>query len=385
MFYIYQGIITAILSILAVNLILNLRTLHRLGKDDGELPRTLPLISVLIPARNEERNIIACLDSLLWQDYPTYEILVLDDGSDDDTSALVEQISARHQKVRLLHGKPLPEGWAGKPFACTQLAAEARGDWLLFTDADTVHAPNMLSSALAYSQSHNLSLLSGFPMQLTVSFSQRMVIPVIYFLLLSLIPLWWLQRLKKPRPSFAFGQFLFFKADDYRAMGGHEVVKSRIVEDLWLGLETARRGKRQGVVDLSQVVACRMYTNVGELYHGLNKIFYSMTSLSPLLFILVIIVGSGLFLVPFVLVAGHFIPILPDWGWSTVIALQVALTLLMRLLIDLHFNQSRRYLLLHPAGVSFLVLCCFRGIIGRYTGSGVEWKQRHYTPDSKVK
>ena len=385
MWYIYQGIITAFVAFLAINLILNLRSLHRLGKDDGELPEKLPLISVLIPARNEERNIADCVESLLKQDYPCYEILVLDDGSTDNTAAIVESMAAGDSRVRLLRGKPLPDGWAGKPFACTQLAAEARGDWLLFTDADTVHAPNMLSSALAYSHSHNLSLLSGFPMQRTVSFSQRMVIPVIYFLLLSLIPLWLLQRLKKPRPGFAFGQFLFFNADDYRAMGGHEVVRSRIVEDLWLGLEMARRGKRQGVVDLSQVVACRMYTGIGELYHGLNKIFYSMTSLSPLLFTLAIIVGAGLFLTPFVLVAGHFIPILPDWGWSTVIALQVALTLLMRLLIDLHFNQSRRYLLLHPAGISFLVLCCFRGIISRITGAGVEWKQRHYSHDSSVK
>lgn len=385
MWYIYQGIITAVLSILAVNLILNLRALHRLGKDDGELPQPLPLISILIPARNEERNIAACVESLLKQDYPSFEILVLDDSSSDNTAAIIESMAAGDPRVRLLRGKPLADGWAGKPFACTQLAAAARGDWLLFTDADTVHAPNMLSSALAYSHSHKLSLLSGFPMQRTVSFSQRTVIPVIYFILLSLLPLWWLQGLSKPRPGFAFGQFLFFKADDYRAMGGHEVVRSRIVEDLWLGLETVRRGKRQGAVDLSQVVTCRMYTGLGELYHGINKIFYSMTSLSPLLFTLAIIVGAGLFLTPFALVAGHFIPILPDWGWSTVIALQVALILLMQLLIDLRFNQSRRYFILHPAGISFLVLCCFRGVISRLTGAGVEWKQRHYSHDSRVK
>lgn len=385
MWYIYQGIITAFLAIFAINLILNLRSLHRLGKDDGEPPETLPLISILIPARNEERNIATCVESLLKQDYPSYEILVLDDNSSDSTAAIIESMAARDSRVRLLRGKPLAAGWAGKPFACAQLAAAAGGDWLLFTDADTVHAPNMLSSALAYSHSHKLSLLSGFPMQGTVSLSQRVVIPLIYFFVLSFLPLWLLQRLKKPKPGFSFGQFLFFKADDYRAMGGHEAVRSRIVEDLWLGLEIARRGKRQGVVDLTQVVACRMYTGLGELYNGLNKIFYSMTSLSPLIFVLAIIVVAGLFLTPFILVAGHFIPILPDWGWSTVIALQVALILLMRLLIDLRFHQSRRYLISHPAGISFLVLCGFRGAISRITGAGVEWKQRHYSHDSTVK
>lgn len=385
MWYIYQGIITVFLGIFAFNLILNLRALHRLGKDDGDLPDKLPLISILIPARNEEKNIVNCLQSLLKQDYPHYEILVLDDSSGDNTVAVVGEIARRDPRVRLLRGEPLPNGWAGKPFACKQLAAEARGSWLLFTDADTVHAPNMLRSALSYSHSHKLSLLSGFPLQQTTSLSQRIVIPLIYYFILSFFPLWWLQGARKPKPGVTIGQFLFFKADDYRQMGGHEVVKSRILEDIWLGLEVVRRGKRQGVVDLSDVVACRMYTGVGELYNGLSKWFYSITSMSPVLFVLAIIGASALFLTPFVLVAGHFIPVLPDWGWSTLIAMQVVVILLMRILIDLRFQQSRLYCLSHPAGISFWVLCSLRGAIKRIAGMGIDWKERHYSPESNVK
>ena len=384
MWYIFQGAITICIALLAVNMILNLRSLHRLGKDDGEEPEELPLISILIPARNEERNITACLESLLRQDYPDYEILVLDDSSDDDTAALVEQIAARHHRVRLLRGEPLPDGWAGKPFACKQLAEEASGSWLLFTDADTVHAPNMLRSALTYSYSHQLSLLSGFPLQNATSFSQRVVIPLIYFFILSFMPLWWTQGSRKPKPGVTIGQFLFFNADDYRRMGGHEVVRSRILEDVWLGFETVRRGKRQGVADLSHVVSCRMYTGMHELYDGLSKWFYSITSVSPVIFILAIVFVSTIFLTPFILAAGHFVPLLPDWGWSMLIAMQLAVLLLMRLLIDLRFHQPRIYSISFPAGVSFWVLCSFRGAFRRISGAGIDWKQRHYTSESHV-
>ena len=161
----YQGIIAICLTVFMVNLILNLRSLHKLGDEKEGLPEPLPLISILIPARDEESDIVPCLESLRRQDYPNYEILVLDDNSSDNTAAVVEQIAAADPRVRLLRGEPLPQGWAGKPFACHQLAAQARGSWLLFTDADTIHDPAMLRSALAYAHNNRLALLSGFPLQ----------------------------------------------------------------------------------------------------------------------------------------------------------------------------------------------------------------------------
>ena len=384
MWYWYQGAITIMLAIFMVNLILNLRSLHRLGSGKGRLPRPLPLISVLIPARNEERNIAACLESLQRQDYPNYEILVLDDSSADATAAIVQRIAADDPRVRLLRGKPLPKGWAGKPFACHQLAAEAGGSWLLFTDADTIHAPNALSSALAYSHRNKLALLSGFPLQHTVSFSQRIAIPLMYFFILSCMPLWWLQGSRKPKPGIAIGQFLFLRAADYHQIGGHEVVKSRVLEDVWLGLEVVRHGKRHGVVDLSQVVSCRMYERVGEVWQGVSRWIYSVSAISPLLVALLVLAVLLLFIVPFALTAGHFTPVLPDYGWSILIAAQVAVILLMRILLDRRFQYSRLYSLLHPAGVSFWVLCGVHGAIRRVFGGAVRWKQRDYTPRSGV-
>lgn len=384
MWNIYQAAITICLAIFMINLILNLRALHRLGEDDGDLPYPLPLISVLIPARDEENNIAACLESLQRQDYSSYEILVLDDSSTDSTASIVEGIAAGDPRVKLLKGLPLPDGWAGKPFACSQLALEAKGSWFLFTDADTIHAPEMLRSALTYAYSRKIAMLSGFPLQHTVSFSQRVAIPMMYFFVLSCLPLWWLQRSRTPKPGVAIGQFLFFNAGDYKEMGGHEAVRSRILEDVWLGFEIVKRGKRHGVVDLTGMVSCRMYERLGPLWEGMSKWFYSITSLSPWLFALIIVAVFGVFILPFLIAAGHFTPGLPSYGFSLLIVLQMVFILLMRIIIDHKFRHSRRYFLLHPVSISFWILCGVNGVYKRLTGRGTQWKQRIYKPGSKV-
>jgi len=267
MWHIYLGAITIGLSVLLINLLLNLRALHRLGAEKNRLPAELPSISVLIPARNEEEDIVPCLESLMKQDYPAYEGLVLDDNSTDRTYERVAELAARDPRIRLLRGKPLPQGWAGKPHACHQLAAAAKGSWLLFTDADTIHAPTMLSSAMAYAHEHKLSLVSGLPLQKTASFSQRVAVPAMYFFILCCMPLWWVQGARRPRPGLVIGQFIFVNAADYHEVGGHEAVRSKILEDIWLGLTLSCHSNRLGVVVLSGVVAGEF----GDLLEGFGK------------------------------------------------------------------------------------------------------------------
>jgi len=368
-----------------VNLILNLRALHKLGSERKGLPEHLPLISILVPARNEESDIVVCLESLRRQDYPNYEILVLDDNSCDSTADVVERIAAIDPRVRLLRGKPLPEAWSGKSFACHQLASEARGAWLLFTDADTIHEPTMLSNALDYAYNNEIDLLSGFPLQRTASFSQKVVVPAMYFVILSWFPLWWLQGSREPKPSLAIGQFLFVSAQAYHEIGGHEAVKSRILEDVWLGFEMTRHDMRQEAVDLSQVVTCRTYDGVGDLWEGFTKWMYSLASFSPWAFGSMMLAGFIFFIVPFVLTFGHFSPLLDGYGWFVLLVAQVVIVLLMRVLFDHRFHYSPPYALLHPAGVSFLLLSSTYGGIRRFTRAGVSWKQRIYPPTTGVK
>ena len=192
----YQVIILVGLAVFLTNLILNLKSL-KTPDANSKVPQPAPLISVLVPARDEEENIRTCLESLQKQDYPNFEILVLDDNSTDNTAAIVSEMAAKDSRIRLIRGEPLPEDWAGKPFACYQLAQEAKGLWLLFVDADTIHEPHMLRSVLALAIEQKTSLLSGFPRQLANSLPQKIVIPVIYFILLGWMPLWWLHRARK--------------------------------------------------------------------------------------------------------------------------------------------------------------------------------------------
>lgn len=382
----YQGIIALCLSILMVNLILNLRALHKLGDEKGQLPEPPPLISILVPARDEESDIGTCLGSLRRQDYPNFEILVLDDSSSDNTAAVVEQIAAVDPRVRLLRGKPLLRGWAGKPFACHQLAQQAQGTWLLFTDADTQHAPHMLSQVLATAVRSNAALVSGFPYQRTTSIWQKIMLPILlYFALIALMPLWWLQRSRRALASVAIGQFLFFSAREYRSIGGHEAVKSRVLEDVWLGIEMARHGYRQLTLDLSRLVCCHMYRDLGTMWDGIARWLYMVASVSVILFVGLIALVSLLLLAPFLfLLYGLFIA-QPAFGWQMLVAIQVGILFLARFLVGRRFSQPTISALLHPLGMIFLLLMAVYATYRYLLRSGVKWKGRVYEQDGLVK
>ncbi len=379
----YQFVIAAGLVVFLVNLILNLRSLKKPSRK-SKVPSPVPLISVMVPARDEAANIANCLESLQKQDYPNYEVLVLDDNSVDNTAAIVGEIVAVDDRIRLFRGEPLPEGWAGKPFACYQLAQQARGDWFLFVDADTIHAPHMLRSVLSLALKLKTSLLSGFPRQLANSFPQGIAIPVLYFVILSWVPLWWLHRMKKPRPSLAIGQFLLFPRDAYWKMGGHEVVKARILEDVWLGIETTRRGGRHVAIDLSPVVFCNMYRNIGAMWEGFIKWCYSVAAMSRLGLFALIVAGYFFFLAPFYWLWNEYITLTAPSVWRGLLLFQVAVILLMRGLIDTRFKEPVISAILHPFGFAFLVASALYAGGKRLVGAGVSWKKRFYGRESTV-
>lgn len=373
----YQLIIAGFLLVFLVNLILNLRSL-RVPLANSKAPEPAPLVSVLIPARDEGANIASCLESLQRQDYPNFEILVLDDNSSDDTAAIVRRIASGDNRIRLINGKPLPKGWAGKPFACHQLAGEARGDWFLFTDADTTHAPHMLRSVLSLALELKTSLLSGFPRQLANSLPQKIATPVWYFIIMSWFPMWLFQRSRKPKVSIAIGQFLFFPRDEYRRIGGHEAVKSRVLEDIWLGIETNRHGGLHMAVDLSSVVSCNMYRNLGDTWKGLARSIYSVALLSPAALVGLIIAAYLLFLSPFYTLWNELFVFPTPSAWRNVIIFQVSVIMAMRWLVDSHFRNPLISTLMHPLGFSFLILDVIYALSCRILGTGIQWKDRLY-------
>ena len=375
----YQIVIALILAVFLLNLVINLLNLP-VPRGNG-LPEPPPLVSVIIPARDEEKNIGRCLKSLLSQEYPRYEVIVLDDNSSDATADIVSGMAAGDGRLQLLRGGPLPPGWAGKPYACYQAAKAARGSWLLFVDADTISTPDMLKRVIAEAVSRKAALVSGFPRQIT-SFGQKTAIPMMYFFVLSWGPLWWLQRARKPVPTIAIGQFLLFDAKAYWDMGGHEVVKSRIIEDVWLGVEVTRRGGRQVAIDLSPVFATRMYDTMGGMWEGLVKWLYSVAALSLPALIGLMVMAFLAFMLPifelwWVAAAGTLPALL-------LVVFQVALIFLMRWLVDNRFGESILSTILHPVGLAIWVLAGAWGAARQVTGAGVSWKHRVYDRSSTV-
>ena len=379
----YQVIIAAGLVIFVLNLILNLRALKS-PKSDSTIPEQAPFISVLNPARDEEINIETCLRSLQKQDYPNFEVIVLDDNSADNTANIVERFTDTDGRIRLIRGQPLPENWAGKPFACHQLAKQAKGSWLLFVDADTVHAPHMLRSVLALALKSKSSLLSGFPRQIANSLPQKVAIPVLYFIILSWLPLWWLQRSKEPKPSLAIGQFLLFPAEEYWKFGGHKAVKSRILEDVWLGIEVNRHGGRHIAVNLSPVVSCNMYQDIGAMWEGFIKWVYSVAALSRAALVGLLIAGYLFFLAPFYWLWNDYFIVAAPTAWRPIVIFQVVVIIAMRRLINSRFKEPVVSTVLHPIGFSFLFLASLYAASRQVVGAGVRWKKRLYSRESLV-
>jgi chlorobactene glucosyltransferase len=380
---IYQIIIAAILLLVLVNVILNLRNLRK-PDINSKVPQPAPLISVLVPARDEEGNIRKCVESLQKQDYPNYEILVLDDNSSDNTAAIVSDMAAKDSRIRLHYGEPLPDDWGGKTFACYQLAQKAKGDWLLFVDADTTHTPHMLRSVLALAMELNTSLLSGFPRQVADSILVKIFIPVFYFILLGWLPLWWLHHTRKPQPSVAIGQFFLFSKDEYWRIGGHKAVQGRIVEDIWMGLEVAGHGGRHIAVDLSGVTSCNMYSNLGAMWRGLGRSIYSVMAMTSIGLTALLIAVFFLYVVPFFWLWHAVFTASAPLVWRGIITLQIVITLIARWLVDNRLREPHISLWFQPIGIFFYALIVVYSQAKWLIGTGITWKDRFYSKESTI-
>lgn len=359
----------------ALNLV-RFRLDRRLARRQA-LPAVPPLISVCVPARNEVRNIAACLESLARQDYPHFEVLALDDCSTDGTFEIAEEISRRHPHVHVLRGQPLEPGWIGKPHACRQLGEAARGEWLLFTDADTSFPPNALAQALRLALSRRADLLSGIPRMETITVWERLSVPMVALLSLGMASFDLVSRLPWAWYGGASGAFLFFKRETYEAIGGHRAVFNRIVDDVGLGRATKSAGRRLVMTDLTRLVNCRMYTTFGEVWEGFTKNFYSVfpKALSPL----AILFLFGIFTAPWL--SFVFGPAL-GWGtWeATVLPLvQIVAIGVLKGGVDRRFGMpSFADLLLTPLAGLMMAVIAIRSTSRALLRQPTPWRAREY-------
>ncbi len=225
-----------------------------------------PEVSVIVPARNEEACLGACLASLGGQQGVSFEIIVVDDGSTDRTA----EIARSFPDVKLIEAGPLPEGWSGKSNALYNGAQHARGQWLLFTDADTVHLPGSLARALDEAKYHGAAMLSYSPAQELHGFAERAVMPVIFA---ELAATYKPREVSDPnsRAAAANGQYLLITRETYDAIGGHRAIASNLLEDVELARAVKRSGRRIGFRFGGDAVRTRMYRSFAQLAEGWTK------------------------------------------------------------------------------------------------------------------
>jgi chlorobactene glucosyltransferase len=345
---------------------------------------TQPLISVLIPARDEAERIGACLAGLAGQSYRNFELLVVDDHSSDATAAIVRSYTAQMPTLDVLPSIALPAGWAGKCWACWQAAGSARGDWLLFLDADVMPRPELLAALVAHAESRSLDLLTLMPFQQLGSLAERVIMPAFFALLYDLYPL---DQVSDPRSPIAFanGPCLLIRRKVYFATGGHQAVRASILEDTELGRIVKAAGYRLEATLAPDLIAARMYAGWASLAEGLGKNavagYRSGGTRSGW-------VGARLALVAFLpcylLLAGAVLALArPGSVIGAVLLLHGALLAALAL-VCWGWLARRRYRLapwwgaLFPLGLAIYFWLAARALLRLRSGRGVVWKGRTF-------
>ncbi|MEC9486497.1 MAG: glycosyltransferase [Prosthecochloris sp.] len=382
---IYQLVILVSLAVLTAIVLRNLIDLRGLPAERSSAD--IPFVSVLVPARNEEHNIRACVESLLAQDYEHFELIVLDDGSTDATADVLRDLlqDDSAQRLKVIDGTPLPEGWHGKAWACHQLGREARGELLLFTDADTVHEPSGLRKAVGGLQESGADLLSLTPRQDMKSFWEQLIVPVMYFILMTYLPLRMVSR--SPRGAFCFanGQFLLFRRDFYQAIDGHEAVRKDLVEDVWLCRKVKQAGGKVVIFNGTATVRCRMYRSFGEIWNGFSKNLFAGLGYNTAMLFGLVAMTAMFYVVPYGFVISAFVlqSYTAEMFWLPL--LQIKLALLCRILVAVKFRQPVSGSLLHAFSQLMLIAIASNSFYLVRFGRGSPWKGRRYNFSGRVR
>ena len=378
-FLLYQYIVAAILLFILANFLIN----NILFKDTSrfKLPQYIldknPLISILIPARNEEEDIRRCLISLTKQDYSNIEILVLDDNSNDNTAKIVTELSKKDRRIKLYNGGLLKKGWLGKSYACYQLSKYARGDYLIFTDADTLHFPSSISGAVASLLRYKLDSLSVFPKQIMVTLHERMMVPFGHYIILCLMPLYLMRKAKSALFCTAIGQFMLFKKDIYKKIGGHKSIRSEVLEDIKISKRVKKFGYKFMIFDGRSNVYCRMYRNFKEMVKGYSKVLFAVFDYKIYIISIAIILISAIFLFPFLILP---LGVLFDWPLvlMELLILQITIILITKIILSIRFKCKAIDIIFHPVAMVYLIAIAINSILSVRIGAGVYWKGRIY-------
>lgn len=338
-----------------------------------------PLVSICIPARNEERVIERCISSAMKQDYPNFEILVLDDQSEDKTPDILKKLSEIVNNLKHFEGKPKPDGWLGKPWACQQLSEQAKGEILVFIDADVWLEEHAISKAV-----NNLShsdVITVWPKQQLKTFWEKVVIPIVYYGLYTLLPSKYVEETPKWLPqnlrnkyghefAAACGQFIAFNRTAYNKINGHAAVKDKVLDDVELAKEVKRQSLKLIMYEGHHSVNCRMYHSNNEIFNGLRKNFFVGFGNNTLLFLAMAALQIIVYVLPWIiLITGT-----PLLQWYA--GILILITLLQRWYLDFKYKWNPLFSLLHPIAILWYEVLAVRCLWDYYTGSKPDWKGR---------
>lgn len=343
-------------------------------------PAPAPLVAACVPARNEQENLEACVRSLLASTHAPLEVLVYDDQSTDGTPAILARLAADDPRVIPVPSRPLPDGWNGKQHACARLgeAASQRGaGWLLFTDADVRFEPGAIGAALDHALSRDAALVSTFPRQLTGSWAEHAVVPMIFFILFGYLPMPRMRRTLDPAASAGCGQFLFARADAYRATTGHAAFNASMHDGIMMPRTFRRAGFRTDLFDGTDLAKVRMYRGLAQTWRGFAKNAFEGLGSVPLL---VFITLAHL--------CGHVLPwayLVAAWGfdaattrWTGPALACIALALTQRVMLARAFHHPPISVALHPLGVLMMTAIQWHSLWLSLTGKRA-WRGRVQT------
>lgn len=327
-----------------------------------------PPLSVLIPARNEAANLPKLLESLSEQRGLEFEVVIADDDSRDETFAIARQAAAGDGRFRVFSAGPLPAGWAGKQHACHLLSEQARHSQWLFLDADVVLSdPHALAKISAHLQAGTAAMQSAIPRQVTGSWAEHLVVPLIHLVLLGYLPFWEMRRNRLPALGAACGQMVAVKAEPYREVGGHAAVRHRLHDATALAASLRRGGYLTDLFDATSLSRCRMYTRSSDVFEGFSKNATEGMA-RPLV----------LPLWTFLLLSANLLPLLSALRGAELAVYALVCNTLTYAALMQRFRQSPWGLLLRPLGVLVFILLQWQALLGKWVGRPSTWKGRSY-------
>ena len=335
----------------------------------------LQRVSVLIPARNEAASIGPALEAVLANDHPLFEVVVLDDQSDDGTPDIVHSIANRDSRVRLVSSSCLPDGWNGKQHACWQLANQSQSDWLLFLDADVRLSKDAISRCLAEQLRRRAPLVSGFPMQETGTLAEKVLIPLMHYVLLSYLPIDRMRSSLGVGFAAGCGQLFLANRQVYMSVGGHSSIRGSRHDGIQLPRAFRSAGHATDIFDATDIARCRMYTSLIQVCNGLLK---NATEG----------IANARLIVPFsvLLIGGSVLPALllviclmtgASSAAIAVLSLAFAISFVPRFIACIRFRQSYLGTVLHPIGVLWFVALQWVAILRKSLGMTTKWRGRN--------